>query len=86
MNSRACKQLKELSKPNGTQRLLIKALTLKTKYALAKELGVAWQTVHSWAKGHYEANSKSLMRLMELVGEEVTLENAMKFKDLDKVD
>ena len=40
-----------------------------TKYAFAKKLGVAWQTVHYWEVGAWEPNVSSRAKILKL-GEE----------------
>jgi len=41
-----------------------------TKYQIAKECGVKWQTVHMWEKGVFEPREKHRERLQKLASKE----------------
>lgn len=37
-----------------------------TKWKIAKELGVSWQTIHMWEKGVFKPTDEKLKQLKEL--------------------
>lgn len=39
-----------------------------SKYRLARELGVSWNTVRSWELGRFKATAVSVQKIQELLG------------------
>lgn len=63
-----------VTKPQTTQEITQAALKkVGTTYALAKLVGVRWQTAQRWRDGVTEPRGKNLLKLLELAGKSLSI-------------